>query len=305
MTGQFRVLETVFRRAGLGLRAIDVALGTPVGAGYRGWAQALDSDSAPVPGRVTSAGVHAFAGLPGLGAWEHPPIEPGAPESIPEPSTPVAPIDFAAVLEPVDGGFLKLGLSVTVPVEGAVDTLAFSGPSRPVPAGFTAVRGDLRVGAADGPPARWALIELRPAGAPPDGEVHLGLSDGSGAFCVLLPTPSPFSNGNGGSGTPLHERTVAFELAVAHTPGAQRFLVRRPDGRTTLEVGAVDGATVGALPAGHRSFPDVDSLVAQSAASLIDPAGGAPISALPLALPFRSEAVAKTHDDPPFVLLHA
>lgn len=305
MTDSFRVLETVFRRAGLGVRPLDVATGEPLGARHRSWCQPLESDAAPTPGRRSSAGVHAFANLPGLAGWEFPPIASGAPDSIPEPATPVGPIRFGAVLEPRSVDVLPIAVAVDLPRTGPVDVPAFSAPGRSAPAGFTAVRGDLRSGAFGADPLTWtpipwALVELRPAGEPDGGEAYFGLSEGSGAFCVLLPTPDPLSGPDGSSA--LVDRRVPFELRVFFEAAAQSFLVRGADGRTSEVAGATAGQTVGALQSGQRAYPIVESLTSQALRDIVSSAG-APQESLAVNLPFAPEAVVQSIDDSPFVLL--
>lgn len=184
----FTALDVVMRVAPIGIRLWDVQAGAA--------AEDLQVGFQPEygPSRLairTPSGVYTLADLPGLAAaergpgdppyWYRPPVEGSFRLTVRDPVSRYLPMDLD-VLVPARGlyrpvcGFPELDAPV-VPV--------FSGPARPVPAGFAVVRAGLEL--ASGGPARWARLDV----VLPDGVRSRGVADGQGRVAVMFPYPEP------------------------------------------------------------------------------------------------------------------
>jgi hypothetical protein len=189
MSGSFTAQDVVTRVAPIGIRLWDVQAGAA--------AEDLEVAFQPAigPSRFairTPSGVHTLADLPGLAVaerglgdppyWYRPPVEGSFRLTVRDPLSRYLPMDLD-VHVPVRGlyrplcGFPELDAPV-VPV--------FSGPARPVPAGFAVVRAELEL--ASGGPASWARLDVV---LPPDGLRSRGVADGQGRVAVVFPYPEP------------------------------------------------------------------------------------------------------------------
>jgi hypothetical protein len=173
----------------LGLRLWDLTTGSAAGEGVVvGY---FPASGRPVPAVRTPSGVHALRGMPGLGAaergtgdtafWYHPPAAGSYRIDIRDPQGRYLPICLDVML-PAFGLYV---LDSSLPGLPASVVPVFSGPARPVPAGFAVVRAQLVLG--PDLPASWARLDV----GLPDGAVATGVADGAGRVCVLFPYPEP------------------------------------------------------------------------------------------------------------------
>jgi hypothetical protein len=305
-----RICETVTRNAVLGVRAVDLATDEPVTDGLSVSAQPLDSDATPRRGRPTGASVFAFSGLSGLMEYEFPPLEPEHPANLtdaqaaaPSPGAP-----FGVLVDDLSGRFLDIGVETTPPNSDILEIPLPSTPARPGVAGRVAIRGSLRLDDAQRSAAAFAVIEARLDGARPD-EYYLGISDANGGFVVFIPLPAPTWETTGSPpdsapSAPLHERTVGASLSFRHQPDRQRFLVTQPDGQTTSILGATGGVSVGRLPRGAVSRPELSSVISSQSASMVyQNLSDAPRNSFRLQIPFGFDAVARTTGGDSFIVL--
>jgi hypothetical protein len=183
------LLDVVTRVAPIGIRLWDLHLATAAPDRVRvshAWAV-----GAPRLAVRTPSGVQTLPGLPGLAAtergagdgpfWYHPPVERA----------------FRLSLRDADERYVPMDVDVRAPFRGlyrpqcvlpeldAPVVPVFSSCSRPVPAGFAAVRAQLELDT--GGPASWARLDV----VLPDGTVARGVADGEGRVAVLFPHPEP------------------------------------------------------------------------------------------------------------------
>jgi hypothetical protein len=227
--------ERVSLTCPLGLRFFDIAAGGFVGADVsieplkRG-SLGLEAEAWPVAaprqktrGVVTSSGIMAFHGLPGLREFEN--SEANDPWEAPHPTR-----DFQ--IEVIDklGRFLPCTFTVSAPAkglavfaedgsppwieEGAVPL--FSAPGRAAPGGLAIVRMELRELATERA-AAWALVEAAYFSAGSRRTVR-GMADRQGRVLLIFPYPEgqrrPFNHSPPGSsrGLSQQEWTLAFTV---------------------------------------------------------------------------------------------
>lgn len=238
--------DRIRRTCALGLRFLDVAAGTPVGAdvaveplnrtssGLR-TSLGLHAEAWPVnapwqrrTGTVTPNGVLAFHGLTGLRELERSEANDPWDDSRP-------PRDFQ--IEVIDklSRFLPCTFTVTAPQRGlahfaedgsppwieAGAVPLFSAPSRPIPGGVAVVRAELRDLATD-KPAAWALVE---ASYSSGGSLQTarGLADDAGRVLLMFAYPEGQRRAYGGSppgnARGLSDQEWDIKLAFFHEAG--------------------------------------------------------------------------------------
>lgn len=180
-----RRLESVVRRAPLGLRFIDLARGVHVtdGLTVRAW---------PVGGerpgllavRSPLSGVYGYRSLPGLRPFEvseRPASDwcPGDGSPPPDGSP-----NFVVSVDDGLGRFLPQVLALCLPRERLVEVPLFSAPARPALPGLAAVQGELWNRLADRP-AGWAMVT-----ATVDDATYVGIADARGMFTLFIPYAS-------------------------------------------------------------------------------------------------------------------
>lgn len=264
---RFVQLETVLRRAPLGLRFRDLAHGAPVTDGLLVTARPLGATG---PGRTAVrspiSGIYGFRTLPGLYGytsgeqpatdWCSPPA--GSPpadltdlealRALLEAESDGAPANFVVAVVDQQGRFLPQTLRLCLPRTRLVAAPLFSTPARPAPPGLAVLRGELRTRLDDNP-AGWALVTASPDGV----SSAVAISDARGMFMLLLPYPPPLTPPIGSPGG-ISEPAWNLTIQVFYQPGQQHFVP-------------------GFDP------PDIRSILGQAAATVYDvagPTGGGP-----------------------------
>jgi hypothetical protein len=229
--------ERIQLTCALGLRFLDVAAGTPVGAdvaveplnrtslGLHAEAWPVNAPRQRTAGTVTPSGVLAFHGLPGLRKLENSTANDPWEDAPP-------PRDFQ--IEVIDklGRFLPCTFTVTAPqrglaqfadngsppwIEAGVVPL-FSAPSRPIPGAVAIIRAELR-DLATGAPAAWALVE---ASYSSGGSLKTarGLADDAGRVLLMFAYPEGQRRAYGasppGNARGLSEQEWNIKLAFFH-----------------------------------------------------------------------------------------
>ncbi len=257
---RFVMLETVTRRAPLGVRFIDLARGVPVTDSMVVTARPLGDATGAVTmaERSPLTGVHGFRTLPGLRAYEtgeRPASDWCA--AAPDPGEPAPdelrdlgilrrvfdagevtpPANFVVSVEDRAGRFLAQTLSLCLPKERLLDVPLFSGPARVAPAGLGVVRGELE----DRETARsagWALVTVSPNAT----ETYTGVADARGMFTVFMPYAGvlPALAGPPPHGAePVDKLTWPLTVRVFYEPSRRRRIpgLDAPDTRSILEQG--------------------------------------------------------------------
>jgi len=191
----FTASEVVTIVTPLGLRFRDAATGRVVG-------DSLDVRHTPAGGErtrtasVSPSGVWALHSLPGLRE-----LEAGAGDDAYWAAVPALAREFEIAVDDRAGRYLPLRLQAQAPFRGLFEPTCGSPPSSPLsagddiplfrapwyqgPPGYGIVRAELRE--PSGAPAAWAVLEVRPHGAP----AALGLADDRGQVAVPVPYPGP------------------------------------------------------------------------------------------------------------------
>jgi hypothetical protein len=249
------VLESVVRRAPLGIRFYDLARGANVGGGLtvKAWpigrpADARDALVSPM------SGIYGFRSLPGLrdfeagdrpaAAWCGSPPYGGSLEAAEvdlealralvrgggEP--PLA--NFVVTVQDREGRFLPQTLFLCLPREQLLEAPLFSSPARPALPGAGVMRAELWERGRNRP-AAWALVA-----AQADGLTFVGVADARGMAVIFLPYARPLPPMVGSppyGGMPLGGLSWPLRVEVLYQPDRQRFLAGRaiPDTRSVIE----------------------------------------------------------------------
>lgn len=264
---RFFKLETVTRRAPLGLRFLDLVRGVTVNDGLmvRAW-PAGTTEPKLIALRSPLSGAYGFRTLPGLRRFEmaerpasdwcgsppvgSPPV--GLPTAeeltnlttlrdllIADESPPRA--NFIVSVEDRWERFLPQTIEICLPKERLIEVPLFSSPARLAPAGLGVVRGQV-VMRQDASPAAWALIT-----ASPDNNTtnYVAITDARGMFAVFVPYASALPPLVGspphGSGT-IDQLTWQLTIRVFYQPSKQRFVpdLASPDILSILEQGGAE-----------------------------------------------------------------
>ncbi|MCU0495299.1 MAG: hypothetical protein MUD01_27235 [Chloroflexaceae bacterium] len=290
---QFVQLETLIRRAPLGLRFLDLARGTPVTNGLKVAAWPI---GAPLLRQVASrsplSGIYGFRNLSGLRRYAHgeapasewcaAPADGGTLvgdetptleelQALVSANTNGSNANFALAVGDTGGRFLPQVLLLCLPKEQLVEVPLFSAPSRPPLPGAGLVRGEAWNRPAN-QPARWALITI----SPPGGATYVAVTDGRGMFTAFLPYASPLPPLNNGQGSgALDQLTWPLTIRVLYQPSQQRPLAD--------------------LAGDPDAPPDTRSVLEQAAATMRDgSAAGAAVASITRAIRFGSELVVTT-----------
>lgn len=265
---RFFKLETVTRRAPLGLRFLDLARGVNVTDGLVVTAWRLGT-SGPKQRAISSplSGVYGFRTLAGFGRFEvgespasdwcgSPPGLPTAGEPTAEELTDLSTLqsllkadenatkaNYLLSVEDRFERFLPQVLLVCLPKEHLIEVPLFSSPSRLAPAGLGVVSGQLGLqGTLPVQPASWALVT-----ASPDADVttYVGVADARGMFLLFVPYASalPPLIGSPPHGTAaIDQLTWQLTIHVFYQPSRQRKVpgVDPPDILSILEQGKAE-----------------------------------------------------------------
>jgi hypothetical protein len=251
------LFEKLVRVAPFGVSFWDVDLGRRVTDGLE---VTLIPDGQPftrVPAFRNTSGVYVAQNLPGLRSFEF-----GDEGGFESPASPRDVHGFRVEVVDLTGRFHDVSFEAGLPVDSLFEAMCgsppsppggiydvvplFSLPSRPVPAGFAAVRSQLVN--VDGSPAHLAALEIVAFGG---AEPVRGYADVRGEVLTLVPYPEP----SGSTGSP------------PFVPGG-----KLTDQHWQIEVGA---SVPGAPP--DATLPDICSFALQQPASLT--VGGIPLPA--------------------------
>jgi len=206
----------------LGIRFWDLALNLPIAEGLTVNLRLANSAWPILTATLTSSGVYAFFGLPGLRSAEYPSSGGFGPARV-----------FTYVVTVLDqlGRYLPTVLVYTLDQTGAVlvsgvpdstpgARLAylFSAPTRVAPPGMAAVSAYL-IDQNTGGPAAWALVNIQVGSDP---ETWSGIANDSGSALVLVPFPVAQSLQLGsppGTGQPsIQNETWPLTVEVQYSP---------------------------------------------------------------------------------------
>jgi hypothetical protein len=251
------LLETLVRRAPLGLRCLDLARGTPVVDGLAVSARPLGGQGPPLTAlRSPVSGVYGFRTLPGLRRYERDerpatdwcasPPDVGEPtaEELADLGTLQALVDadaggpsanFAITIEDALGRFLPQAFLLCVPKEHLIEVPLFSAPARGGVSGMAAVRGEVWEWSRQ-QPAAWAVVTASPAPA----ATYVAIADARGMFALFVPYASALPPL---VGSPPHGSVAVDQLAwpltvqVLYQPASQHTVpgLEPPDSRSILE----------------------------------------------------------------------
>jgi hypothetical protein len=222
-TGPGIPLETNRIVTPLGIRFWDLTLNLPITDGLLVNLRLANSARSILTARLTSAGVYAFFGLPGLHAAEYPNSNGFGPARI---------FTYVVTVEDQLGRYLPAVLVYTMDESGAVlmsgvpdnargARLAylFSAPTRPAPRGMAAVTAYL-IDQDTNAPAAWAVVNIRVGSDP---EIWSGIADDSGRALALVPFPvaQSFQAGSppGSGQANINGDTWPLTVTVQYSPG--------------------------------------------------------------------------------------
>lgn len=245
---RFFQLETVTRRAPLGLRFLDLTRGVSVTDGLvvTAWATGT-TEPKLIALRSPLSGVYGFRTLPGLrrfevverpaSDWCGSPPEASPPEPIAEELTDLDILrgmylateesppraNFIVFVEDRMERFLPQALILCLPKERLIEVPLFSSPARLAPAGLGVVRGEV-IRQQDAQPAAWALVTASPDNGVTD---YVAITDARGMFTIFVPYASPLPSLQGspphGSGT-IDQLTWPLTIRVFYQPSKQHFV---------------------------------------------------------------------------------
>jgi hypothetical protein len=261
MIQRFFKLETVIRRAPLGMRFLDLVRGVSVTDGLVVSAWRIGT-SGPRQIAFTSplSGVYGFRTLPGFRPFEvgERPASDwcASPPDVGEPTadeltsldtlqgllraeeSPPTGANFIVYVEDRQGRFLPQVMLMCLPKERLVEVPLFSSPARLAPAGLGVVRGELAIqGSQPLKPASWALVA-----ASLDSHTYVGVADARGMFILFVPYASALPPLEGspphGSGN-IDQLTWPLTISVFYQPSRQQFVpdLDPPDILSILEQG--------------------------------------------------------------------
>ena len=264
MAVQVRPLETIVRRAPLGLRFQDLARGLDVTDGLA--VSAWPIGSLP-PGaaaeRSPLSGIYGFRTLDGLRDYEIG-LRPASDWCVPaDAGVP----NFIVQVEDRRQRFLPQAMRLCLPREHVVTVPLFSAPGRAPLPGMAAVYGQVWQRVADAP-APWPLVSV----TTPEADTYVAIGDVRGAFLLFVPYASalpPLAGDPGHGSGPIDQLTWPLTVTVACRPATQT---------------AIPGAAA----------PDIGSLLAQAGAQLYATAGGPAAATITRTLHFGQDLLLAT-----------
>lgn len=259
----------------LGIRFWDVALDRQITHDLSVTAWPLTAPERVTYASRTQSGIYAFHHLPGMRRWEQATgeeimaVDPGDRTrfviAVTDRQQRYFPVNFPVDLPLPYLGIFPTAVPASPPTAAYPGFYLFSAPTRTATAGLAVLRASL-VEANSEQPAAYAVLE-----AEVQGETWYGLSDERGIVTILFPYPL-FTSSLGASppgGPPLSEQQWTVTLRARYEPAAQT---------------ALPGAVL----------PALNSLFAQSAASLWPLTTGTAVSQLLFTLVFGQELVLRT-----------
>jgi len=218
----------------LGIRFWDLTLNLPIAEGLSVNLRQGNTAEPILGARLTSAGVYAFFGLPGLRAAEYPASSGTGPAQT---------FTYVVTVHDQLGRYLPAVLVYTLDQTGAVliggvpdstpgprIAYLFSAPTRIPPPGMAAVSAFLIDQDANAP-AAWALVNVQVGSDP---ETWTGIADDSGTVMVLVPYPAAQSfllgSPPGTGQANIDSETWPLTAEVQYSPGLLGYpLAGAPD----------------------------------------------------------------------------
>jgi hypothetical protein len=284
MQQRFFKLESVRRRAPLGLRFLDLARGVSVNDGLVVTARPLGASGPRQQAfRSPVSGIYGFSTLPPLGpstADEQPAGRTDTAQTAGEDLTstqqlhdwlradegPAAQANYCISVRDQRERFLPLALLMSLPREQLVEVPLFSAPARPSPVGAASVRGEVALhGFSPLQPASWSLVI-----ATLNGKKYVGVTDARGMFTLFVPSISalpPLSGSPPRGNEGIDQLTWPLTIEV---------LYQAKQSTSPLEP------------------PDILSILEQSNARIYDRADTSPVSSITRSMRFGEDLEVKT-----------
>lgn len=227
----FVSLETVVKRAPLGLRCTDIVREVSVTAGLVVQARPHNATRPRIAAlRSPVSGIYGFHSLPGLRDYEwglRPASDWCTSGGTPEEA------NFVITIEDQQRDFLPQVLLLCLPREHLVEVPLYSSPTRVTPGGYAVARGEVWNNSANAP-ARWAVITAMPGG-------YATVTDARGLFALFMPSP-PLADSPVFESVPLPELHWPLTFQVLYQPGAQVEVVEGYPPSTVSIVGQAAAA---------------------------------------------------------------
>lgn len=230
-------LESIVRRAPLGLRFLDLTRGMPVtdGIEVRAWPVAGTGPGFPAV-RSPLSGIYGFRSLPGFRLFEtgERPASDWCDPAAGSPPGDTAP-NFVVSVEDRHQRFLPQALRLCLPRERLMEVPLFSAPARAPLPGLAVLRGELwdRTNAR---PAGWAMVTA----STDEAATYVGLADARGMVTLFVPYASALPPLQGspphGSGD-VDQLTWPLVIQVFYQPAQQQAVpgLDWPETRSVLE----------------------------------------------------------------------
>lgn len=246
---QIVTLETLVRRAPLGLRFTDIVRDLTITDGLLVRAQPLGTVLPPQEAlRSPVSGIYGFRQLPGLRGYTYG-LRPASDWCVGN-GTPEAP-NFVITVTDQQGRFLPQLLLLCLPRTRLVTVPLYSSPARAPLGGYAVVRGELWHNSADAP-AAWAVVTATPGD-------FVAVADARGLFTLFLPVPA-LSTAPAFDTAPLDELQWPLTFEVLYAP-ATREAVLPDHPPTTASIVGQAAATVFDTPTGSGAASVVRNLV--------------------------------------------
>lgn len=298
---QFYALETVIRRAPLGLRFVDLVQAATVSDGLEVATWPAGATRGVIPAaRSPVSGAFGFRSLPGLLAYEvgeRPASDwcvVGLSPSEPTPEELLDLNNLRSLLEEEAGGptanfvvyvadrlgrYLPQVLPLCLPRESLLEVPLFSAPARRPPPGLGVVRGELRERGSD-TPAGWALVAASPDGV----RTYVGIADARGMFTLFIPYAGalpPLVGSPPHGATDIGQLAWPLTLRVFYQPSHLRRVALPQE----------------VAPPGGQGPPETRSILEQTAAQVYA-SPGVPASSIVQPLRFGQDLIVRTGDGP-------
>jgi hypothetical protein len=270
-------LETIIRRAPLGIRLLDLARGTPVTDGMVVTAQRVGAlQKSYLAERSPLSGIYGYRSLPGLRPfevgeqlavnWCSSPPDLGLPtaEDLLNPDmlhhlvgvdTGGSAPNFVVSIEDRLERFLPQTLLMCLPKERLLEVPLFSAPARPTPTGLAVIRGELWDRMADRA-AGWAMVRASADGV----MIYTAIADARGMFTLFMPYASALPPL---IGSPPHglfaidQLTWPLTVSVFYQPSRQRRVASLPPAAPPDTRSILEQSAAAVYEAFNNSVPDV------------------------------------------------
>jgi hypothetical protein len=282
MMRRFFKLDTVIRRAPLGLRFLDLVRAVSVNDGLVVTARRIGTPGPKqLAFRSPLSGIYSFRALPRLGRFEvveRPASDwctssADAGEPTAEELTDIQKLrgllrgdqglltkaNFIISVEDSMERFLPQVLLMCLPTEKLVEVPLFSSPARLAPAGLGVVRGELvRHDTQPPQPAKWALVTVTLGN-----QTYVAVADARGMFTLFVSYASvlPLVGSPAQDSRPVDRLTWQLTIQVFYQPEKQSFVseLEPPDIRSIMEQGSAN--IYEDVEASHPAVPTITSSI--------------------------------------------